>query len=152
MKDGMTHKYLVRRMSRWLKVTKRMTVVMTELSTANRETPDVIGWHGNAGSILVECKASRADFLADKKKIFRHYEDYGMGEKRYFAVPKGLVDRDELPDGWGLIVIDNYVRIVVEATPKKANMRAECKMLMSALRRLEISTAVYVVAEPRETE
>jgi len=148
----LTHKQLVRRMSIWLKNTKRMTVVMSELSTANRETPDVIAWRGAAASILIECKTSRSDFLADKKKIFRRYEEMGMGDKRYFAAPAGInIGPDDLPDGWGLIRIDRYVRIVVQAAIQKSNKRAECKMLMSAIRRLEISTAVYVVAEPELT-
>ena len=69
-----THKALVRRLAKWLKYTKRMTVVMSELSTRNSETPDVMGWIGNAHSILIECKASRQDFLADKNKWFRKYE------------------------------------------------------------------------------
>lgn len=76
---------------------------MAELSTANTETPDVIGWHGNGGSILIECKVSRSDFLADKNKVFRRDEDLGMGDVRYFAAPIGLLCADEMPAGWGLV-------------------------------------------------
>lgn len=142
-----THKQLVRRMAQWLKGTKRMTVVMSELTTRNSETPDVIGWIGGASSILIECKVSRADFLADGKKFFRRWSERGMGDKRYVAAPAGMLTADEMPDGWGLLEVDRFVRVNKEAACMTADKRNECAMLMSALRRLEIATAVYVVAD-----
>ena len=55
---------------------------------------------------------------------------------------------DELPDGWGLLEVgEHQIREIKEATHKPANKRAEVKMLMSAIRRLEISTAVFVREE-----
>lgn len=144
------HKTLVRKSAAWLRNRKNCNVVFAELATQNNETPDVIGFHGAGGSILVECKTSRADFLADKNKIFRHHEEMGMGDARYFAAPKGLLKPDELPEGWGLLEItdaDGRTYETKQATYKEANKRAEVKMLMSAIRRLEISTAVFVRAE-----
>jgi hypothetical protein len=143
-----THKALVTRLAKWLKYTKRMTVVMAELHTKNSETPDVMGWIGNANSILIECKASRQDFLADKNKFFRRHEEMGMGDVRYIAAPEGLLVIQEIPEGWGLLeVSENHVIETIAPTLKKANKTNECVVLMSALRRLEISTAVYVVSE-----
>ena len=143
-----THKALVRRMASWLKFTKQNTVVISELSTRNSETPDVIGWIGGAASILIECKVSRADFLADGKKWFRRDQEEDMGDRRYVAAPIGLLCADEMPDGWGLLeVTARQVRETKEALPMKAHKGRECVMLMSALRRLEISTAVYVVSD-----
>jgi hypothetical protein len=142
-----THKKLVQRMSKWLKLSKRHTVVMTELSTKSGETPDVIGWIGHASSTLIECKVSKADFLSDKKKLFRKYQNRGMGNFRYFAAPKGILTPDEIPDNWGLLEVDGerFVRERKKPIFIEANKSNECVMLMSALRRLEISTAVYVV-------
>ena len=142
-----THNRLVRRMAQWLKGTKRMTIVCAELSTRNSETPDVIGWAGGAASILIECKVSRSDFVADRKKQFRKHAKLGMGDRRYIAAPKGMLRPGEMPDGWGLLEADTWVRIVKEADFMEGNKRNECTMLMSALRRLEISSAVYVVHE-----
>lgn len=149
MKDDQewTHKKLVRRMVRWLKNTERMLVVISELSTRNSETPDVIGWAGGALSILIECKISHADFLADAKKHFRRHAEWGVGDMRYMAAPKGLLKVDEIPEGWGLLDVDRYVYTTKEAKLVQANKQNECIMLMSALRRLEIATAVYVVHE-----
>ena len=148
MKTDWTHKALVRRMASWLKYGKGCLVVMSELNTRNSETPDVIGWLGGASSVLIECKVSRSDFLADGKKFFRREEEKGMGDVRYIAAPKGLLTTDELSDGWGLLEVDvRCVREIKEPERKTSNKRNECVMMMSALRRLEIATAVYVVAE-----
>lgn len=141
----LTHKQAVRRVSAWLKYSKACSVVMAELATKNSETPDAIGFHGHGASILVECKVSRSDFLADKHKFFRRDEDRGVGDARYFAAPKGIISEQELPEGWGLLVIHaTRIDLAVEPKLKTANKRAEVIMLMSAIRRLEISTAVYV--------
>jgi hypothetical protein len=141
----MTHKQLCTRVALWLKNSRHYTVVATELSTAAGETPDVIGWHGMAESILVECKVSRVDFLSDKGKLFRRQEHYGMGDYRYYAAPAGLIKPDELPEGWGLLEVhDRQINTAKVAVHKSANKTNECKMLMSILRRVEISTAVFV--------
>jgi len=146
-KSVWTHKQLVGRMAQWLKVTKRMTVVISELVTQNRETPDVIAWGTGGRSILIECKVSRADFLADDRKWFRRHTDDGMGDKRYIAAPKRLLKPEEMPEGWGLLEVTQSVCMVKESEYTEGNKRNECMMLMSALRRLEVSTAVYVVSD-----
>jgi hypothetical protein len=59
----MNHRELVKRAGAWLRNRKNCGVVMEELATQNNETPDALGFHGAGGSILVECKTSRADYL-----------------------------------------------------------------------------------------
>jgi hypothetical protein len=147
--EAMTHKQAVRRMATWLRVTKRFTVIVSELTTQNEETPDVIGFIGPGRSTLIECKVSRADFLADRHKRFRVIEAAGMGDLRYFAAPAGMLAPDEIPEGWGLLEITDgrAVRERKAPSPKPADKRAEVKLLMSAIRRLEISTAVFVRPE-----
>jgi len=140
-----THKQLVTRIATWYKNNHQSCIVMAELKTSAQEIPDVIVWKSGAHSILIECKTSRADFLSDKDKFFRRQESYGMGEERYYAAPTGIIRPEELPEGWGLFEIDEkFVREVRRAEIKHANKRHECIMLMSMLRRLEISTAVFV--------
>ena len=140
-----THKQLVQRMAKWLKGKHQSSIVMVEFVTSAQEVPDVLAMQSGAHSVLVECKASRSDFLSDKKKFFRRQAEYGMGDKRYYAAPIGMIKSAELPEGWGLLEVDTYrVRETVEPKHQEANKRRECLMLMSALRRLEISTAVFV--------
>lgn len=139
----MTHKQLVNRAAAWLR-NYGCTIVITELNTLARETPDAFGYK-TGRSILVECKASRSDFLADKKKSFRICPEYGMGDKRYFMVPYGLVKADELPEGWGLLeVSEKRVYHTKQATTVRPNKHAETILLASVIRRLELSTAVFV--------
>jgi hypothetical protein len=143
----LTHKSLVRRLSVWLRNTRHHPchVVASDLHTANTETPDVIGWHGRGSSVLIECKASRADFRSDSSKSFRRDPCSGMGDRRYYAAPKGLLRPDEIPEGWGLLEFDGRsVTVSVPAAVQQADKRSEVAVLASVLRRLEISTAVFI--------
>ncbi len=141
-----THKEGVKRVAAWLRNTKRMAVVMSErVVTASTETPDAIGWYSHGGSILVEVKVSRADFLADRAKIFRREEEQGVGQLRYFAAPAGVLKPEDMPDGWGLLVIHlHQVRELIAPAVKAANRVNEVAMLVSAMRRLELAATVFV--------
>ena len=88
------HAILVQRAARWLKNTRRCAVVLVEpVAFQAREIPDAIGFLPGGYSIVVECKANRADFLKDKKKRHRVLDRLdcgvpGMGHERwYFAQP-----------------------------------------------------------------
>ena len=70
-----------------------------------------------------------------------------MGNFRFYCCPKDLIKKEEIPEGWGLIYIDNK-KIEVIIGPKsnvlgqddtilfQANKRAENIMLISALRKM----------------
>lgn len=139
----MTHDELVTRAARWLAKTRRCPVVVTEIVTASStgEIPDAIGWEGGR-SHLVECKVSRSDFLADRKKSFRIMPDLGLGDYRWYMTPPGLVTPDELPDGWGLLEVHpEQVRVLREsgsrwgAPPFVGNGREAQRILLSVIRR-----------------
>ena len=151
-----THKEGVRRIANWLRNSKRCSIVIAELRTLNQETPDVIGWlgGGTASSILVEVKVNRSDFLADKKKIFRQEEIRGMGDSRYYAAPAGVLSGDDVPEGWGLLEIRQHQIKEIKRPDhdKPADKRCEMIVLMSAMRRLEISTAVFVRQDIEPTD
>lgn len=104
MRD-MTHAELVQVARRWLKNYNRCPIVITEMVTRAGETPDAIGWMRSGETIVVECKASRADFLADAKKFFRREPSRGMGCFRYYMATVGLISQHEIPAGWGLLEI-----------------------------------------------
>lgn len=63
------------------------------------ELPDVFAFTRYA-SYLVECKASRSDFLADRKKAFRKKPEEGIGEIRILLCNKGIAKESEIPQGW----------------------------------------------------
>ena len=116
-----THAALVLRAARWLKNNQRCGVVLVEPQSFQAEIPDAIGWVRQS-SFLIECKATRADFLSDAKKTFRRRPERGMGEFRYYMTPVGLIDKSELPDRWGLIEVHGRrSRVIVraEARPRE---------------------------------
>ncbi len=143
----MTHADLVKIAAKWLRG-KGCGVVLTELSTVAYETPDAIGWRSGF-SILVECKVSRGDFLRDAKKFFRLYPDMGVGTYRFYMCPEGVIKKDDLPEGWGLVWVDANGKARQKVGPKgncwgackflfaEKNMNAEQHMLVSALRRAQ---------------
>lgn len=155
-----THAELVSLAEKWL-WRQGCGVVFAELSTlATPETPDAIGFRTTT-SILVECKATRADFLADKNKPFRRDPSRGMGDWRFYLTPKGLVTKDELPEGWGLIEVGKSVRrthggpkgnIWTSGQPFVGNKVAEQALLYSALRRLAGHGLLANVYLPWESE
>ena len=76
------------------------------------EVPDAIGYRFTDmdnteldGTVLVECKVSRADFLADKSKP--HRQSGGVGNWRYYMAPEGIISASELPEKWGLIEVNS---------------------------------------------
>ena len=66
----MTHAQLVQKAVAWLR-SYRCGVILSEQACLSGEMPDAIGWKRACHSVLVECKISRADFLADRDKPFR---------------------------------------------------------------------------------
>lgn len=97
-----THSECVEAATRYM--SKRYDVVLPEFFSHNAELPDVIAFKTRY-SVVVECKVSRGDFHADKKKPFRIKPENGMGDYRYYCCPKDLIRKDELPPGWGLLYI-----------------------------------------------
>ena len=122
---------------------------MKELKTWNSETPDVIGFWSGGRSMLIECKASRNDFLADKNKHFRREAEMGMGDLRFFLCADEIIKPDDLVDsGWGLLKItEHQIREIKESSHFTANKNAELTMIISVLRRLEIAATVFVRQE-----
>lgn len=73
------------------------------------------GW--DVGTIVLEAKTSRSDFLADRKKPHRIDPASGMGRWRYYICPTDLIKPEDLPEKWGLIYVNSrgHCKIVVGA-------------------------------------
>jgi hypothetical protein len=104
--------------------------------------PDAIGWKKACHSVLVECKASRPDFLVDRDKPCRLRPEAGVGCERYYLAPKGLIRIEELPAGWGLLEVCG--REIEKVRPSAKNLRSaigfgyEMNLLLASLRRVEV--------------
>lgn len=123
---------------RWLG--RKCSVVLYECATAALENPDVIGWAPEAGSVLIECKVTRADFLRDSGKPVRKSPWEGMGHRRYYLCPAEVIQVKDLPPRWGLLwVTKSQVTVKREARghPER-NLLAEVRFLSAMLRRAQI--------------
>ncbi len=115
---------------------------MSEQACVSGEMPDAIGWKRASHSVLVECKISRADFLADRDKPFRQKPESGVGCERFYLTPPGIMREEELPRGWGLLECRN--RLVEIVRPSARNHRTsvgfayEMNLLLASLRRVEL--------------
>ena len=140
----LTHADLVQRARAWLLGRHRCSVAFAEIVTMAPVNPDAIGfctafYRPHPWSVLVECKVSRADFRADRKKIIHGAPDTCPGQERWYLTPPGLVGAHEVPEGWGLAEAGaRSVRVVVPApegewSPGRA--KQDMGILVSAVRR-----------------
>lgn len=156
----MNHNELRSRAAAWLRSRMRCDPVLTHVASAG-EIPDAIGWNRD-GSILVECKSSRSDFLKDRLKYmtlkhkelgyfcnpdrvskedaseFEEINKASMGDYRYFMVAENVnVTVADVKDHHGLIrVVGEKVRIEQTASlrsEKLINYNAEIRYLRFAL-------------------
>ena len=146
----MTHPQLVEKAVRWLRA-YRCGVVLSEQACVSGEMPDAIGWKRASHSVLVECKLSRADFLADRDKPFRQKQELGLGCERFYLTPAGLVQVKELPPGWGLLEVCKRNVEVVRRSARDlrsaAGLTYEMNLLLASLRRVEIRIEPQTITE-----
>lgn len=152
-----THKELVDIAYKWVLKNASCGVAFKELSTLEAEIPDVIGFGAFGHSVVIECKATYVDFKADRKKPFRQNPEKGMGSHRYYCCPTGLIKPDELPEGWGLIYVDDKHKARCVVKPYKGNnvhrnkqdknTQAEYSIMYSALRRLHLRGRIEEIYE-----
>lgn len=141
-----SHSELIQKAGKWLKhhkdgncIIPNCSFILAELValTHTGETPDILGFSTNQ-SVMIEVKVSRSDFLNDKKKMFRGFDDYGMGQHKYYCCPESMIKPEEIPDNWGLLYWTGK-RIKIEKYGKwqEANLISERTMLLSVIRRLK---------------
>lgn len=137
------HNELVKIADNFLRNTKngnmRSQITFMEFVTLNNgcEIPDCIGFN-STNSTLIECKTSRSDFLADRKKISRMKPFCGMGNFRYYLAPSGIIKILELPENWGLLETDGKKVFIIKNAERFDNTREnDFYILYSALRRLK---------------
>ena len=146
------HAQLVARAADWLRHKYGCGIVLSEQYCATGEVPDLIAWKASCQSVLVECKVSRSDFLADANKPFRLQPEDALGSKRFYLAPAGMIAPEELPKHWGLLECKGCeVEIVVK--PGKLDLRSpvglmkEMSLLLASLRRVEVRIEPQTITE-----
>jgi len=147
---AMTHAKLVEKAVRWLR-RYRCGVVLSEQACVTGEMPDAIGWKHACHSVLVECKVTRSDFLADHAKPFRLQPEHGVGCERFYLVPAGLVRAEELPAAWGLLEQRSGEIEMVRRSAKNlrsaAGFSSEMNLLLASLRRVEVRVEPQTITD-----
>jgi hypothetical protein len=140
----MTHQELVQRAEKWLRNKFGCRVVLTEHVAYLQigEIPDAVGWVREK-SILVECKITKSDFLADRSKRFRRSGAIALGNWRFYLCTFDL-RVDEIPEGWAAYKTEGRsIKFMggVEYqrwgnSPFESYIRDENSLLVSALAKL----------------
>jgi hypothetical protein len=146
----MTHAQLVEIAVLWLR-RYRCGVVLSEQICASGEAPDAIGWKRASHSVIVECKVSRADFLADMEKPFRRNPKLAMGCERFYLTPAEMIKAAEIPIGWGLLEYRARKVVMTQASAKNLRsahgFRYEMNLLLASLRRVEVRIEPQSITE-----
>ncbi len=127
----MTHVELVKRAAKWLQ--QKHPIVVTEMGSSGIEEPDAIGFRIGR-STLIECKTSRGDYYADRRKPTPR-----MGDLKYFLTPRGLLSGLTITKGWGLLEVHGKIIRMILGAPhmtEEKNWRGEQALLLSCFRRL----------------
>lgn len=146
----MTHAQLVDKAVHWLRG-YRCGVVLSEQACVSGEMPDAIGWKKACHSVLVECKVSRSDFLADRAKAFRVKPEQGVGCERFYLSPAALIQGEELPPGWGLLEFNRGRIEMIHPSAKRLRTAVgfgyEMNLLLASLRRVEVRVEPQSITE-----
>jgi hypothetical protein len=129
-------------------LSRQSSAVFYEFAASKKENPDIIGW-SSAFSTLIECKATRADFLSDAKKKVRRNPHHGMGQRRYYLCPAGVINLEDLPKKWGLLWVEKG-RIAVQKEARghpDRSLIAEISFLSAMLRRAQIRIGTRPLSE-----
>jgi len=147
-----THDQLVQQAKRWLeKHGSKFScgVVLAEYRCYLPEIPDVIGFNHH-WSILIECKVSRADFLADKKKPCRQ-DTKQLGNYRYYLTLPNVACAEDIDNGWGLLyATDKQVKEIKKSEYFSTDSvkAAEWSILYSIVRRLNLRGLLEDIQKP----
>ena len=147
--NATTHSALVRRAAKWLRQRPcSCRVVLNDVRmNCIQEQPDVIGWRGNGDSVLVECKASKADLRVDRHKPWRRDPSLGMGRQRWmFLSAEAYLDNgvrtsasfDAVGADWGVVYwpgkgAPRVVRSAGSRARTEVNLDEERVLLVQAL-------------------
>jgi hypothetical protein len=117
--------------------------VLTEVPLANGRRADLVALDRSGLITLIEVKASRADFLADRK--WRDYLDFC--DRFYFAVAEGF-PLDLLPPDEGLLRADRFAGEILREAPLRALGAARRKALLIRFARIAAGRLQMLVDPP----
>lgn len=82
-----------------------------------------------------EIKVSRADFLHEMKDVTKSEAVGRYCDFWWLVTPNGLVDPKEVPDSWGLMILQKNGLKIKKQAPKRANVEEPSRGFMASLLR-----------------
>jgi hypothetical protein len=78
-----------------------------------------------ANPCVHEIKISRSDFLSDMAKPEKYQAYQLMSEATYYVAPEGIIEKEELPAGLGLIIEtkENQFKLIKKAKKRKMELQ-----------------------------
>lgn len=124
MAEGEIHKYLKIQGMKFLK-TKCTDLVATEVVYRNMYSiADVAAINLKRKEIrIIECKATRQDFLRDKKLLDIDKSYYKHCHYFYILCPENIINNNDIPKEYGLLWINDKDEIIVKQKPIKYTSR-----------------------------
>ncbi|WP_026690144.1 hypothetical protein [Alteribacter aurantiacus] len=94
-------------------------------------------------SRIIEVKVSRSDFLRDNV-LRTPYGYHDIADYAYIMTPKELIDPSEVPEGYGLLEIDEYDHVIVKKKPiRNPNPVVDLDILMKRTARAATNEVLF---------
>ncbi len=142
------HRHLKHQGLLWLKskMTDLCAVEVKLYMQRRKRTADAVGINiKRKETRIIEVKATRQDFLRDEV-LQGDYGYIAAAHYAYILTPEGLLSKEEIPAGYGLLEADDYDRIKVVKKPVK-NSRPSLKLETLIKRTGRAATNAYLFQE-----
>ena len=130
----------------------RCGIVLSEQGCSSGEMPDAIGWKGKNHSIVIECKISRADFLADCVQAMAEESSHCVGLRALLTpLRRGCSSRSRCPKDGGCWRSQGRELKLVKKSKRKLRqpegLMNEMNLLLASLRRVEVRIEPQRIAD-----
>lgn len=124
MAEGSTHKHLKKLALYWLKPLV-VDLVANEVEFSNAYSiADCVGLNLKRKEVrVIEVKATKGDFIRDKKLFGEKTSYFYHAHYSYIMCPLEVIQPEEIPHGYGLLWVDEYDNISVIKKPIKNTAR-----------------------------
>lgn len=145
MAEGIVHKRLKVIGMKFLK-TKVTDLVCVEVKYKNMKSiADVVGLNLKRTEIrIIEAKATKADYIRDKKLIDIDQSYYKHCHYFYIICPENVIQLDEIPKEYGVLWVDSNDEVIVKRNPTKYTGRLKTQFQTSLKNSIRSLTNNYI--------
>lgn len=143
--EGDVHKKLKVIGMKFLK-TKVTDLVCVEVKYKNiRSIADAVGLNLKRSEVrIIEAKATRSDYIRDKKLMDLEQSYYKHCHYFYIICPENVIQLDEIPKEYGVLWVDNNNEVIVKRNPTKYTGRLKTQFSTSLKNAIRSLTNNYI--------